>query len=181
MALRSFVVTGGGQGVGRAIAERLVADGHVVVLDLADTLTWADPDVTLVSGDAGDPDTTRRAAEVAEARAPLAGWVNNAAVSMYGRMTELSIQDMRRQMDVNYWGQVYGSLAAVRHLRRDGGALVVRGVRGAFRDRPESPGHRFVRAHARLDRSLRRLALCARRVGANRHGRRSFAGDARRW
>ena len=40
---RSFVVTGGGQGVGRAIAERLLADGHVVVLDrdLA-VLEWVD-------------------------------------------------------------------------------------------------------------------------------------------
>ena len=33
-------------------------------------------------------------------------WVNNAAVSMYGRLAELRIEDMRRQIDVNYWGQV---------------------------------------------------------------------------
>ena len=41
-------------------------------------------------------------------------WVNNAAVSMYGRIMESPIDDMRRQMDVNYWGQVYGSRTAVR-------------------------------------------------------------------
>ena len=29
----SYVVTGGAQGVGRAIAERLARDGHVLVLD----------------------------------------------------------------------------------------------------------------------------------------------------
>jgi NAD(P)-dependent dehydrogenase (short-subunit alcohol dehydrogenase family) len=51
-------------------------------------------------------------------------WVNNAAVSMYGRITALSIEDMRRQMDVNYWGQVYGSRTAVHHLRDHGGALI---------------------------------------------------------
>jgi NAD(P)-dependent dehydrogenase (short-subunit alcohol dehydrogenase family) len=31
---------------------------------------------------------------------------------------------MRRQMDVNYWGQVHGSMSAVRHLRARGGALI---------------------------------------------------------
>jgi hypothetical protein len=36
-------------------------------------------------------------------------------------------------MDVNYWGQVYGSLVAVRHLRRRGGALI--NVASALADR----------------------------------------------
>src|SRR5207237_7565252 len=60
-------------------------------------------------------------------------WVNNAAVSLYGRLTELSIEDMRRQMDVNYWGHVYGSRTAVRHLRQNGGALI--NVGSALSDR----------------------------------------------
>ena len=60
-------------------------------------------------------------------------WVNNAAVSMYGRVMQLPIEDMRRQMDVNYWGQVYGSRAAVRHLRDRGGALI--NVASALADR----------------------------------------------
>jgi hypothetical protein len=37
---------------------------------------------------------------------------------------ELPIEDMRRQMDVNYWGQVYGSRAAVRRMEKRGGALI---------------------------------------------------------
>ncbi|MFI6424734.1 SDR family NAD(P)-dependent oxidoreductase [Promicromonospora sp. NPDC050880] len=88
--MRSFVVTGGGRGVGRAVVERLAQGGHVVVLDLVGEpgeppsgdirrLT-DDPRVTLVRGDAADPVTARRAADAAEDRAPLAGWVNNAAV-----------------------------------------------------------------------------------------------------
>src|SRR5919106_342733 len=60
-------------------------------------------------------------------------WVNNAAVSMYGRIMDLSIEDMRRQMDVNYWGQVYGSRVAVRHPRTRGGALI--NVGSALSDR----------------------------------------------
>ena len=60
-------------------------------------------------------------------------WVNNAGVSMCGRITDLSIEDMRRQMDVNLWGQVYGSRTAVRDLRQSGGALI--SVGSALSDR----------------------------------------------
>ena len=60
-------------------------------------------------------------------------WVNNAAVSIYGRISELRIEDMRRQFDVNYWGQVYGCRAALPHLRNHGGAII--NVGSALSDR----------------------------------------------
>ncbi|MDA0161559.1 hypothetical protein OM076_14880 [Solirubrobacter ginsenosidimutans] len=70
--VRSFVVTGGTRGVGRAIAERLRAEGRVVVVDLA----GGD-----VVGDASDDAVLERAVALAsEGGATLSGWVNNAAV-----------------------------------------------------------------------------------------------------
>ena len=66
--------------MGRAIAERLAADGAVVVLDVTDELDWCHDRVQLVSGDAGDPAISGRAAAAAEAAGPLTGWVNNAAI-----------------------------------------------------------------------------------------------------
>lgn len=57
----SYVVTGGATGGGRAIAERLARNGHVVVLDVAEHLDWAMDRVQLLSGDARDPhDAGRR-------------------------------------------------------------------------------------------------------------------------
>lgn len=60
-------------------------------------------------------------------------WVNNAAVSIYGRCTEVPLEDMRRQFEVNYWGTVHGMLVAVRHLRERGGAII--NVASALADR----------------------------------------------
>jgi short-subunit dehydrogenase len=51
-------------------------------------------------------------------------WVNNAGVSFYGRIEEIPIEVMRRIFEVDFWGLVYGSMAAIPHLRSQGGALV---------------------------------------------------------
>src|SRR6266498_5365109 len=81
--MRSYVVTGGARGIGRAIAARLATEGHVVVVDVdADALAWTreHPQIAAVTGDASDEAVTARAADAAEAAAPLAGWVYNAAI-----------------------------------------------------------------------------------------------------
>lgn len=51
-------------------------------------------------------------------------WVNGAAVSIYGKIAEVALDDQRRLFDTNYWGVVYGSRIALEHLRTHGGALI---------------------------------------------------------
>jgi short-subunit dehydrogenase len=64
------------------------------------------------------------AATAIEEFGSLDTWVNNAGVSFYGRLTDVAIEDMRRLFEVNFWGTVYGSRAAVARLRGSGGALI---------------------------------------------------------
>src|SRR5204862_2987165 len=51
-------------------------------------------------------------------------WVNNAGLAIYGRLDEVSEADSRRLFDVNFWGVVNGSLAALPYLKANGGALI---------------------------------------------------------
>jgi NAD(P)-dependent dehydrogenase (short-subunit alcohol dehydrogenase family) len=145
--MRSYVVTGGGRGVGRALVERLLADGGAVVaieLD-PDALAWtgdhpAGARVMGVAGDAADQAVTERAADLAEAAAPLAGWVNNAAVFRDAAL-DADPAAVLEAIRLNLAPAVVGSATAVRRfLAAGGGGAIVnvsshqarRAVRGAL-------------------------------------------------
>ena len=128
-AQRSHVVTGAGRGIGRAIVERLLADGDAVVaieLDPA-ALEWLDGvmHATAVVGDASDEAVAERAADAAQAMAPLAGWVNNAAVFRDASVDTASTRELLELINVNLALAVVGCAAAVRRF-------LAAGTPGAF-------------------------------------------------
>ena len=129
-----IVITGASSGIGLVTAKQAAQLGACVVLAARNEhdLRQAVEQIRRTGGRASyavaDVADSQQVDAIGEAAVREFGridtWVNNAAVSMYGRIMELSIEDMRQQMDVNYWGQVYGSRTAVRHLRQRGGALI---------------------------------------------------------
>ena len=78
------VITGASNGIGRAIAEAVLAQGHAVVnLDYA-LPTWSHPQLTWYQGDLTDEASTReRAAEIA-AKHNVTALVNNAGATRPG-------------------------------------------------------------------------------------------------
>ncbi|MEV6299604.1 SDR family oxidoreductase [Actinoplanes sp. NPDC051861] len=142
----SVVVTGGGRGVGRAIVERLAADGVSVAILEADpsALTWIDDHpagkrLLPVTGDAADESVAERAARSAAAAAPLRGWVNNAAIfrdaELHTSPAEVG-EIIRRNLDP----VLVGCATALRHFQPPAGGSIVnisshqaqRAVRGAL-------------------------------------------------
>lgn len=143
--VQSVVVTGGGRGVGRAIAHRLLLDGFaVVVLERDPAPLGAVDDLVAeqavsVAGDAAEAETAARAADAAEQIGPLVGWVNNAAV-FRDLPPESDAAEVMETIALNLSLAVTGSLTAVARFRpRGGGSLVnisshqaQRPVRGAL-------------------------------------------------
>lgn len=126
---QSVVVTGAGSGIGQAIATRLMRDGwRVVGLELAPANAQEAEKycTSVVIGDVTDIESHREAARVAVSFAPLAGWVNNAGISGATPLHELDEALIRRIVEVNGVGYLWGASAAVSTFieQRSGGAIV---------------------------------------------------------
>jgi NAD(P)-dependent dehydrogenase (short-subunit alcohol dehydrogenase family) len=129
-----IVITGGTSGIGLATARRAAERGARVVLcsrneselqETVDQIGRTGGTAHAVVADVSNLDDMDRLATAAVERfGALDTWVNNAGVSFYGRLTEVVVEDMRQVFEVNFWGTVYGSRAAVSRLRGAGGALI---------------------------------------------------------
>jgi short-subunit dehydrogenase len=129
-----IVVTGASSGIGRTTARLAAAAGARVVLAARDQGALGDAEreireaggeATVVRCDVTEYGDVQGLAEAAvRAYGGFDTWVNNAGASIYGRLDEVPLADMRRLMDVNFWGVVHGSRVAAAQLRRTGGALV---------------------------------------------------------
>jgi len=126
------LVTGGGQGIGRAIVARLVADGwRVAAVDrdaeaLAELAALHGDAVTTVAADVADPAAVERAVETALAAfGRLDALVNNAGINANGPLEALDLADWRRVLDVNLTAPMLFARHAARPLRQSGRGAIV--------------------------------------------------------
>ena len=129
------VVLGASSGIGRESALRLAARGAKVVvaarsepglLALVAEIHAHGGEATSVVCDVADAEQVRHVAEVAEqVYGRVDTWVNVAATSIYAKFEDTTPEEFRRLMEVNFLGQVHGTLAALPALRRAGGGALI--------------------------------------------------------
>jgi short-subunit dehydrogenase len=129
-----MVITGASSGIGLVTARLAARRGARLVLaarnraaleQLVRELRAEGHEAAYVVADVGNEDDVRNLARFARERfGGFDTWVNNAGVGIFGALLDGATEDYRRLFDTNFWGTVYGSLAAVRHLKERGGALV---------------------------------------------------------
>lgn len=128
-----IVITGASSGIGLTTAIAAIAQGARVVVaarsgdDLDEFVRNAGGSLraAAVIADVADRAQVERIAQTAiEQFGRIDTWINNAGVSIYGRIMEISDNDNRRLFETNFWGVVNGSVVAASYLRASGGALI---------------------------------------------------------
>jgi NAD(P)-dependent dehydrogenase (short-subunit alcohol dehydrogenase family) len=126
------IVTGGVQGIGRAIARRLAADGaRIVVADLKGAEEAAaayDDGVGLTVDVSSEDDVARMAADTLERCGQIDVLVNNAG--LYAQLAmrpfeQIPADEWRKVMDVNVLSMFLTCRAVVPHMRERGGGRIV--------------------------------------------------------
>jgi 3-oxoacyl-[acyl-carrier protein] reductase len=126
------IVTGSTKGIGLAIAERLVNEGASVVIS-ARTASEVEAVAKRLGErahgipcDVADPAACQRLVDrTVERLGRLDVLVNNAGFGIFKPISEMTVDEWRRQIDVNLGGVFFCSKAALPHLSESGDGFII--------------------------------------------------------
>ncbi|WP_439662622.1 SDR family NAD(P)-dependent oxidoreductase [Lentzea sp. HUAS TT2] len=132
LAGKAVVITGAGQGLGRAFATQAAAEGAAVVINdvdeplarqVADLITLMGGKAVVSAGPVQDPDQAEAMVDTCTAAfGRIDGLVNNAGVRYQAELGQDDPKHMRELIEINVLGTLYCTNAAVRSMR--GGSIV---------------------------------------------------------
>lgn len=128
-----ILITGASSGIGLATARRAAKRGARLILvsrnaealwKIADDINSDGGTAIHVVADVADPSQLQNAANQGiEKFGRIDTWINNAGVSVYGKIRDVNLEDDKRLFETNFWGVVHGSRLAVEYLK-NGGMLI---------------------------------------------------------
>ncbi len=129
-----LVITGASSGIGLCTARMAAARGARLLLVARSTeaLVRICQDLREAGGraeffptDVARPGGLEEAAQAALRHwGRIDTWINNAGVSIFGRLESVPPEDLKRLFETNFWGTIHGSLAALPRLKESGGCLI---------------------------------------------------------
>ena len=129
------VVTGAASGIGRALAQQLAAAGSALAIADNDEKGLAETAASFASKqaavsthilDVSDERAVKSFADEVVARhGRVTLLINNAGVALIGTFDEISLDDLRWLMGINFWGVVYGVQYFLPVLKRQPRAQIV--------------------------------------------------------
>src|SRR5437763_15709644 len=177
LADQVIVVTGASSGLGRAMARLAGARGAKVVV----TSRSAEPldacvreieasgsEALAITADVAVQDEVAQVVEQAVDRfGRIDTYVANAIVTVYAETYRYDADELRRIMDVNFFGQVYGYWAALPHLRETQGTFLSVQSALAYRGIPLQGGYCASKAALRTFFESARVELEKERAGVS--------------
>jgi NAD(P)-dependent dehydrogenase (short-subunit alcohol dehydrogenase family) len=129
------VLMGASSGIGRETALRFARKGAKVVVSargeegldsLVEEIRREDGEAIAVPADTSEFDQVKAVADRAvQEYGRLDTWVHLAAVGLFATFEETTPEEFGRVIDVNLMGQVYGAMAALSHIKREGGGALI--------------------------------------------------------
>jgi len=127
------LITGGGSGIGAAIARRFVAEGAKIVITgrrkeaLSETVASLPENTVLpFAGNIRDPEDARKMVEATvEFGGKIDILVNNAAIDPPGTVVNIPIEQFQSIIETNLYGPFYTMKYAIPHMTKAGGGSIV--------------------------------------------------------
>lgn len=129
------VITGASSGIGRATAHEFARRGSKIIVasrnekaldEVVKECYNLGGEATAVVMDVTKEDDVNRLARIARDKyGKLDIWVNNAGVTLFGRFEEVPTEDIRKVVETNLFGYMYGARAAIPHFREQGEGTLI--------------------------------------------------------
>lgn len=166
LAKKTAIVTGGSQGIGAAIVEKLLLVGFAVVFgykentaaanELVERFSLKGLFVKAVQGDITNPETQAALIENARNFGPISALVNNAGQYSISPAEKLAEVDFRRLFEINLFTPLALTSCALKHLEETAGVIVnISSINSKF---PKANTTIYSASKAALDAATKSLA-----------------------
>jgi glucose 1-dehydrogenase len=175
---KTAVVTGGCNGIGRAIAVRLAQEGaDIAILDICEVPTKVIAEVEAIGkrciferADVSRREEVERAIEEILGQLPnIDILVNNAGVIVFGSLLECRVEDWNRMMEVDLTGALHCTQVFSRQMRKQKrpGRLIHIGSTASFLPTPQQGAYCVAKAGLRMMSMMAAVELAQDGITSN--------------